>query len=1044
MLLSPSHLKALVDESFFLSIKNHLALARAYQAASCFEASLACLRTALETWPNASEVHYLLAVAYHSNQDDSEAEKSCRVAIGLDHSSADAWNLLGAILENNAAESNEALACYRKAIECNPCCAPAWNNLGNHAWRSGEIDASIPCYRKVTEYDPSLFQGFYNYARALQQKGQIADALGLYAQAISLKADHVESYWNTAICHLLAGQYKEGWAHYDYRLRLPGQPVLHAQPDLPLWDGGSLAADQPLLLVSEQGFGDTIQFVRYVKDLVERGVTVRLCIQPQLHDLVIASGLHPNPIAPDETQGLADGFWLPLMSLPRLLGVEPRSSADQLPYLKPLKSHVQKWSRLLAAETRPIVAIHWQGNHWLEATNESFWGRSFPLELFSPLVAGDDVRLLSLQKGYGSEQRSACSFKDRFVDCQPLIDATWDFLETAAIIVNCDLVITSDSAVAHLAGALGKPAWLLLKQVPEWRWGLTGDSTFWYPTLRLFRQERDGDWADLMGRVASELQGFLRDRQGRRLPLAMAESQYGSEALVKVRRLRLRLRGLASPFWDWVARSGDSASASDASLSLSGVQPESRQIVGPTSSDDRLEDRCAAIDRLMAAGLLQEAELIAHHAIAGDGDCDPRSLQRFGLIQLKSGRFLRAAHALHLALRYGAESGQTLGYLAICWHQLGQHRRARGFYRAALRHGAATSDLFTNYGCLLHESGCVEEAVEAGRRALLLDDRHIQARFNLSAALLTLGQYSEGWDAYEARLVHPSISALLVRPDRPCWDGQSSLEGLVLLVVAEQGYGDSIQFIRYVRLLRSRCANVVICLPPALHRLFVGVDGCQTIYAPEQLSEACFDVWIPLLSLPRIFGVVPDDPVVTKPYLQVAADAALDWSRRLKSEKGPLVGLCWQGNPVAERGVLRGRSMPLEHFAPLTAVASVRLLSLQKIDGVDQLETCGFRSAFVPDQDAFSQVLDFSEMAAAMACCDLVITVDTSVAHLAGAMGLPTWLLLHKTPDWRWGLEGDSTFWYPSLRLFRQAEAGDWGDVIRRVVEALRAAVRDD
>jgi ADP-heptose:LPS heptosyltransferase len=165
---------------------------------------------------------------------------------------------------------------------------------------------------------------------------------------------------------------------------------------------------------------------------------------------------------------------------------------------------VAQWRDRLGSSEAPLIGLHWQGNPSSEISG--LQGRSFPLELFAPIAAALQIRLVALQKGPGHEQLQACSFRDRFVACQPQVDASWEFLDAAAILRHCDLLITNDTALAHLAGALGHPTWLLLHHVPDWRWGLQGDTTPWYPSLRLWRQHRRGDWPELLQRVLVGLQ----------------------------------------------------------------------------------------------------------------------------------------------------------------------------------------------------------------------------------------------------------------------------------------------------------------------------------------------------------------------------------------------------------------------------------------------------------------------------------------------------------------------------------------------------------
>ena len=163
----------------------------------------------------------------------------------------------------------------------------------------------------------------------------------------------------------------------------------------------------------------------------------------------------------------------------------------------------KRWKDILSKEKRPIIGINWQGNQ--DSEKGSAQGRSLPLETFSTLAKNNNFTLLSLQKGFGSEQLNHCSFKSKFVECQPQINATWDFLENAAIIENCDLIITCDTSIAHLAGGIGKKVWLLLRDIPFWTWGLKDESTFWYPSMKLFRQKERQNWKEVIDRVSRSI-----------------------------------------------------------------------------------------------------------------------------------------------------------------------------------------------------------------------------------------------------------------------------------------------------------------------------------------------------------------------------------------------------------------------------------------------------------------------------------------------------------------------------------------------------------
>ena len=243
--------------------------------------------------------------------------------------------------------------------------------------------------------------------------------------------------------------------------------------------------------------------MRYAQVLRQKGAKISLCAEPKLHSLIQASGIDPSPLTPQQANQVSEGHWMPLLSVPRHLKVSPENPIATEPYIKTTEEFTLKWADILKEENKPIIGINWQGNPKTE--KGGLQGRSIALETFAPIANTCQISLLSLQKGFGSEQMETCSFNDRFVSCQDQINETWDFLETAAIIENCDLVITSDTSVAHLAGGMGKTTWLLLHKIPDWRWGLHGNTTFWYPSMRLFRQKERGNWNEVIERVTEAL-----------------------------------------------------------------------------------------------------------------------------------------------------------------------------------------------------------------------------------------------------------------------------------------------------------------------------------------------------------------------------------------------------------------------------------------------------------------------------------------------------------------------------------------------------------
>ena len=481
---------------------NHLGLVLKRQGD--LSSAISCFNKAIEIKPDYAEAHNNLGNALRQQAELDSAIDSFTTALALKPNYADAHNNLGLTLQEKG-DLGAAIEAYHKALELKPNAAEAHYNLGNALARQGDLNAAIECFNTALQLNPLYPDAHNNLGIALQVKGELSAAIDAYQQAIQIKPNYPDAQVNLAITELLRGDYKNGWERYSTRfLSKGGISMLHAKPRCQQWTtelGQSNQEGKPqLLLVSEQGLGDTLQFMRYVIPLKERGFDVSLCAQPELHTLIQASGIVSAPLKPEQANHINTGHWIPLLSVPRILEVSPSQPIITAPYIRTTDERIAKWRDCLATEPRPIIAINWQGSAEHETT--TLRGRSLPLETFAPIAQRTDASLLSLQKGYGSEQRADCSFRDRFVSCQQQIDATWDFLDTAAMIANCDLVITSDTCVAHLAGGMGKATWLVLKKVPEWGWGLDGDKSFWYPSMRLFRQTEWGNWDQVLRRVA--------------------------------------------------------------------------------------------------------------------------------------------------------------------------------------------------------------------------------------------------------------------------------------------------------------------------------------------------------------------------------------------------------------------------------------------------------------------------------------------------------------------------------------------------------------
>jgi tetratricopeptide (TPR) repeat protein len=353
--------------------------------------------------------------------------------------------------------------------------------------------------------------------------------------------------------------------------------------------------------------------------------------------------------------------------------------------------------------------------------------------------------------------------------------------------------------------------------------------------------------------------------------------------------------------------------------------------------------------------------------------------------------------------------------------------------RRALALDRNRANTWFNFGTSLSDAGYPEQAVAAYRQCLALDPANESANYNLARALLLLGQWDEGWRLYEARgrKKNPLYPAL----DYARWTGEPP-GPYVLLLTTEQGIGDAIQFTRFAGHLRRRGYEVLLWTAPLLAPLLKGSADVGHVFAGNGLKiEGAPVKWSPLMSVPAAIALTPET-VPGAPYLTPDPTLVARWAKRVGAD-GYRIGIVWQGN--AAHGNDARRSMPLSALKPLSEIADVRLISLQKRPGTDQLADSGFADAI----ETFSDDGDFSaegllDTAAIMANLDLIVSVDTMAAHLAGALGRQVWLALDDRSDWRWLLGRNDTPWYPSMRLFRQERRGDWNQAVAAMVSILR------
>lgn len=406
-----------------------------------------------------------------------------------------------------------------------------------------------------------------------------------------------------------------------------------------------------------------------------------------------------------------------------------------------------------------------------------------------------------------------------------------------------------------------------------------------------------------------------------------------------------------------------------------------------------------------------------------------------GVIEYQRGNLAAALPLLERSVRSIPTEPEFHNNLGLAYAAADRESDAVAAYRAALSLKDDHAVAWNNLGLALHSLRDVAGAIAAFRRAIELKPGFAHAHWNLSLALLLDGRYEEGWPEYDWRLELPELGKGRRSYDGPAWDGGIA-PGRTLLVHCEQGLGDNLQFIRYAAPLAAQGMRVVVHGPAALKGLLATVPGVAAVSAWEEAPPA-FDVHVPLASLPRVFGTTVETIPAPVPYVAVSAQRRAVARELLASHPATLkVGLAWAGNK--ENPHNRARSIPLAALLPLLDLPGITWVSLQKGEAAEQLAATPGAQRLLP----LAADSPFEATAALIAELDLVISVCTSIAHLAGSMGKPLWVLLCHAADWRWLLEREDSPWYPTARLFRQPSPRDWATVVARVQAQLRDFVR--
>lgn len=963
--------------------------------------------------------------------------------------------------------------------------------------KRGQYAEALTNLDRALSVRPDHAEALKNRGIVLTDLGRFGEAFESYERAIKIRPDYAEGHSSEALLRLLTGDFLNGWKKFEWRWKKKSFTSPKRDFAQPLWLGAEAVAGKTILLHSEQGYGDTIQFCRYVPLVAARGARVLLEAPKSLRELMTSLAGTPEVIVKSGKPPEFD-FHCPLLSLPLAFGTMPETIPSGVPYLRAPPSELQNWAARLGPKRSPRVGLVWSGRLNHAGDHE----RSISLRTLLPLL-DREVTFVSLQKDVRPDDAKVLKERKDIVDYGNELK---NFSDTAALISHLDLVISVDTAVAHLAGALGKPVWVLLPHVPDWRWLLDRDDSPWYPSARLFRQDETRTWEGVIERVDIALRDLAKHSSGRKTlnikdarkqafavyeAGRFAEAETLCHAILEAAPNTFGSLHLLAVVQSKLGRNSDALANFARALALRPDHDEALINRGILLQQlKRFEEALVSYDQALAAAsdkadmhynrgtLLKELKRFDEALECFDRALALRpdyleALNSRGNIQKDLKRYEEALASYEQALHLRPDNVAALNNRGIVLKELRRLEEALESYNRAIELRPDYADGYNNRGNILQELYRLDEALASFDRAIVLRPKFAEpfanraialklmrrfddaladyskaialkpdyagAYFNRALCYLLRGDFERGWEEYEWRWKTPQALSEKRVYAQPLWSGLEEIKGKTILLHAEQGMGDTIQFSRYARLATERGASVILQVQPALKRLLSGLAGPQIVLFARGEPLPPFDLHCPLMSLPRAFGTRLATIPPIDPRLRLPPELVQQWDMRLGPKTRPRVGIVWSGKETYRND--HHRTIALNALLGLLKLP-IDLVSLQKkVRDEDNAVLDAHRSEIAHFGPALT---DFLETAALASLMDVVVSIDTAVAHLAASLGRPTWVLLPYLPDWRWLLDREDSPWYPTARLFRQSRLGDWDDVMRRLAAEIANLVEGD
>lgn len=1058
-------LKELMQEAEALTIKGLI-----HRAKGRTEQALELLKQATEQHPNHFDAWHNRSLLELDLAQSTAALASAKRANEIRPDNPESLKQIGRC-HINLRNADAAEEVYRKILKLQPNSAEALNGIGGVYLMRNQPEEAVTAFEKALKISPNTASARANCGLAYKYLGQTQKAEQYLTKAMALEPNNPEHQWNLSLLRLTLGDFESGWKLYESRYshkRIAVDRVVAPKTKVPMLNPQEEAKGKTIVILHEQGMGDTLQFIRYAAQLKEEGATAVVVIVAEALVGIIKTSPYLSHVLTKWPANLPVDRWIFTASLPMRYTQNQRTIPNRVPYLFPSEQAQKRWASKIndAAGKRKKVGIVWAGR----PTHSNDSNRSLALEQLKPLLDVEGICFYSIQ--VGDRERDLTDDYSQVINLGKDIKT---YEDTAGIFSVLDLLITIDSSPAHLAGAMGIPVWTMVPHIVDFRWQLERTDSPWYPTMRLFRQKGINEWPHAIEEVKraltqwvttedkkrpDDLCALLDDTNStghtdagvqRQLRLAVAQHQAGNKAAAEriyrwvlvhdaqnldaIRNLAvicrvtkkyqeasalyeqgLRLnsqdKALLGNYANLLCDLGDFAAAETMAkrgLEIDPEQPTTRYILALS-----LENQ----------GRSEEAWPHAEAASMADPENgDYRALK--AIVALKTGRVSLATEILPIAFDARPNRPDLANCVGLHYQGQDAYVQALRYYAAGVRATEVEKSLLLNQGAALQRLGLTAESLVATRRALAADPELKDASFNLALFLLLVGEFEEGWALYETR-THEARQAK-DRVERPTLQrpelGLEDVNGRVVLMFPEQGHGDAIQFARLAHDLKARGATVWAATRDNLYETIKSCQAISRVYRDGETTDP-YHRWVMPLSLPHRLGMRPNSIPAQVPYLAATPAAVAAWAARIhdlrQSPRQRVVALCWKGS--ASHAHDRFRTPTLSELAPILAVQGIRWVSINLQPSQQDLDFMQVHDVV----DLGSDIKTFDDTAGILSAVDLLITLDSAPAHLAGALARPVWTLLPHVPDFRWFLYRSDTPWYPTMHLFRQQAMFDW------------------